>query len=132
MIAELITRVFAARDMAQREHWLTRSKSEHDTLGEFATDVVAALDAVVECYIGMFGVPEMDLYAAWCGKALALSHARSGASAILSGYMGKNDSFDRAIAAFSVAYADQNEKDHIALDRAVRKGKVKAEFEADR
>ncbi|PWB78893.1 MAG: DUF2252 domain-containing protein, partial [Holophagae bacterium] len=46
-----------------------------------------------------------------------------------SGYMGKSDAFDRAIAAFSVAYADQNEKDHAALERAVRKGKVKAVFE---
>jgi hypothetical protein len=47
-------------------------------------------------------------------------------------YMGKSDAFDRATAAFSVAYADQNEKDHAALDRAVRKGKVKAVFEAER
>ena len=65
----------------------------------------------------------MDLYATWCGRALALSHARSGSSAMLSGYMGKSDAFDKAIAAFSVAYADQNEKDHAALDRAVRNGK---------
>ena len=36
--------------------------------------------------------------------------------------MGKSDAFDQAIAAFSVAYADQNEKDHAALDRAVRRG----------
>ena len=73
--------------------------------------------------------PEMDLYATWCGRALALSHARSGSSAMLSGYMGKSDAFDEAIAAFSMAYADQNEKDHAALERAVRKGKVKAVFE---
>ena len=52
----------------------------------------------------------------WCGRALALSHARSGSSAMLSGYMGKSDAFDKAIAAFSMAYADQNEKDHAALD----------------
>ncbi len=48
---------------------------------------------------------------------------------MLSGYMGKSDAFDQAIADFSVAYADQNEKDHAALDRAVRTGKVKAVFE---
>jgi len=72
---------------------------------------------------------EMDIYAGWCGKALALSHARTGNAAALSGYMGKSDVFDRAIAAFSVAYADQNERDHAALDRAVRSGKVKAVFE---
>jgi hypothetical protein len=34
-----------------------------------------------------------------------------------------------AIADFSMAYADQNEKDHAALARAVRSRKVKAEFE---
>jgi hypothetical protein len=48
---------------------------------------------------------------------------------MLSGYMGKSDAFDEAIATFSMAYADQNEKDHAALARAVRSGKVKAEFE---
>jgi uncharacterized protein (DUF2252 family) len=77
-----------------------------------------------------FGKTEMAIYAGWCGKALALAHARSGDSAMLSGYMGKkSDAFDRAIASFSFAYADQNEKDHAALARAVRKGKVKAVFE---
>ena len=75
---------------------------------------------------------ELDLYATWCGRALALSHARSGSSVTLSAYMGKSDTFDRAMAAFSVAYADQNEKDHAALDQAVRKGKVKAVFEDER
>jgi predicted alpha/beta hydrolase len=71
----------------------------------------------------------MGLYATWCGRALALSHARSGFSTMLSGYMGKSDAFDQAIAAFSMAYADQNEKDYAALERAVRKGMVKAVFE---
>jgi uncharacterized protein (DUF2252 family) len=78
-----------------------------------------------------FGQAEMDIYAYWCARALALSHARSGNSAMLSGYMGKSDAFDKATAAFSLAYADQNESDHAALDRAVRKGKVKAVFEGD-
>jgi uncharacterized protein (DUF2252 family) len=86
-------------------------------------------DVKISVRVESFGRPEMDLYATWCGRALALSHARSGTSALLSGYMGKSDAFDQAIAAFSVAYADQNEKDHAALDRAVRKGTVKAVFE---
>ena len=38
--------------------------------------------------------------------------------------------FDQAIAEFSVSYADQNEKDHSALERAIQKGKVKAVVEA--
>jgi hypothetical protein len=75
---------------------------------------------------------EMDIYARWCGRALALSHARSGSPSTINGYMGKSDVFDKAIASFSGAYADQNEKDHAALDRAVRSGKLKAVFENDR
>ena len=86
-------------------------------------------DIKISVRVESFGRAEMDLYATWCGRALALSHARSGSSATLSGYMGKSDVFDRAIAAFGTAYADQNEKDHDALERAVRKGKVKAVFE---
>ena len=89
-------------------------------------------DIKISIRVETFGAPELDLYATWCGKALALSHARSGSSALLSGYMGKSDTFDKAIAAFSLAYADQNESDHAALERAVRKGKVKAVFEEDR
>jgi uncharacterized protein (DUF2252 family) len=86
-------------------------------------------DIKISIRVETFGVPEMGIYAGWCGRALALSHARSGSPAALSGYMGKSDAFDRAIAAFSVAYADQNERDHAALKRAVEKGKVKAVFE---
>jgi uncharacterized protein (DUF2252 family) len=79
--------------------------------------------------VEIFGRVEMEFYATWCGKALALSHARSGNSAMISGYVGKSDTLDKALAAFAKAYADQNEKDHAALARAVRKGKVKAVFE---
>ena len=67
-----------------------------------------------------------------CGRALALSHARSGSSALLSGYMGKSDEFDQALASFSLAYADQNEKDHAALKRAIHNGKIKAQFEEEK
>jgi len=89
-------------------------------------------DIKISLRVETFGPAEMKLYASWCGEALALSHARSGESAMLSGYMGKSEAFDRAIAAFSMAYAEQNEMDHSALERAVRKGKVKAIFEEDR
>ena len=86
-------------------------------------------DIKISLRVETFGQSEMEIYAGWCGRALALSHARAGKSVTLSGYMGKSDTFDRAIAAFSMAYADQAEKDHAALERAVRKGKVKAVFE---
>ncbi len=89
-------------------------------------------DIKISVRVETFGRAEMDLYAAWCGRALALCHARSGNSAILSGYMGKSDTFDRAIADFSLAYADQNESDHAALENAVKQGKVQAVFEEAR
>jgi uncharacterized protein (DUF2252 family) len=89
-------------------------------------------DIKISIRVETFGAPEMSLYATWCGRALALSHARSGSSALLSGYMGKSDEFDQALASFSIAYADQNEKDHAALKRAIRNGKIKAQFEEEK
>ena len=86
-------------------------------------------DIKISVRVETFRAREMDFYAAWCGRALALSHARSGAAATLSGYMGKSDAFDQAIAAFSMAYADQNEADHAALESAVREGRVEAVVE---
>jgi uncharacterized protein (DUF2252 family) len=89
-------------------------------------------DIKISIRVETFGAPEMNIYATWCGRALALSHARSGSPAVLSGYMGKSDEFDEAVASFSIAYADQNEKDHTALKSAIRKGKIKAQFEEEK
>ena len=52
--------------------------------------------------------------------------ARSGEAAKISGYLGKSDSFDEAIADFAKAYADQNERDHKNLVKAVREGRLQA------
>jgi uncharacterized protein (DUF2252 family) len=88
-------------------------------------------DIKISIRVESFGRTEMDLYATWCGRALALSHARSGSSTMLSGYMGKSEAFDKAIAAFSTAYADQNEKDHAAMARGIKKGTLQAVFEEE-
>ncbi len=88
-------------------------------------------DVKISIRVETFDAAAMDLYATWCGRALALSHSRSGFSAVLSGYMGKSEAFDEAITAFSMAYADQNEEDHAVLERAVRKGRLKATFEEE-
>jgi uncharacterized protein (DUF2252 family) len=86
-------------------------------------------DIKISIKVETFGRTEMLSYADWCGQALALSHARSGDSAVLSGYMGSSDTFDQAIAGFSLAYADQNEKDHATFIKAVKSGKIEAQFE---
>jgi uncharacterized protein (DUF2252 family) len=89
-------------------------------------------DIKISIRVETFGRMEMDVFAGWCGRALALSHARAGHPGILAGYMGKSDTFDQAIASFGMAYADQNERDHAALARAVKQGKVKAVIEENR
>jgi hypothetical protein len=86
-------------------------------------------DVKIKFAVETFQTAEMTLFADWCGYSLALSHARSGDSAVISGYLGKGDTFDKAIATFSIAYADQNEKDHAALKRAIHDGRVKAVVE---
>jgi hypothetical protein len=82
--------------------------------------------------VDTFGRDEMDIFAGWCGRALALSHARAGSSSMIAGYLGKSDAFDEAMVKFSLAYADQNEQDHAAFRRAVKSGKVDAEFESEK
>jgi len=66
-------------------------------------------------------------YCELCGWALARAHARSGDPAQISGYLGLNDTFDRAIASFAETYADQTERDHAALLGAVQAGRIPIE-----
>src|SRR5262249_52001193 len=67
------------------------------------------------------------LYARVCATALARAHARWGDRIAMAAYLGKGDSFDRGVAAFAAAYADQNERDYEALRRAVRQGRLPVE-----
>jgi hypothetical protein len=86
-------------------------------------------DVKIKFAVETFEAARMALFTQFCGYSLALSHARSGEPALISGYLGKSDTFDKAVAAFSFAYADQNESDHAALKRAIRDGKVEAVVE---
>jgi uncharacterized protein (DUF2252 family) len=72
---------------------------------------------------------QMKRYAEICGWTLARAHAKSGDAALISGYLGKSDTFDQAIGEFALAYADQNEKDYTALVAAVKAGRIKAHIE---
>ena len=67
------------------------------------------------------------IYAEICGWTLARAHARSGDSIAIAAYLGKSDAFDRAMGAFAEIYADQNERDYVALQEAVQSGLVVAE-----
>ena len=54
----------------------------------------------------------MTIYGQTCGWTLARAHARSGDRIAIAAYLGQSDAFDRAIADFSEAYADQNQHDY--------------------
>jgi Uncharacterized protein conserved in bacteria (DUF2252) len=69
-----------------------------------------------------------ELWARVCGWALARAHARSGDRVAIASYLGKSDVFDQALAKFSRLFADQNESDYDALRRAVRRGRLVADF----
>jgi hypothetical protein len=83
-------------------------------------------DSKISADIGAMRPADMTLYARLCASTLARAHARSGDASAIAGYLGSADTFDRAIAVFAEAYADQNERDHAALLDAVRGGRVKA------
>jgi uncharacterized protein (DUF2252 family) len=69
----------------------------------------------------------MAIYAQLCGWSLAKAHARSGDAIAIGSYLGGGESFDRALASFAEAYADQNERDYDALAAAVDAGRLPAE-----
>jgi uncharacterized protein (DUF2252 family) len=72
-------------------------------------------------------VPQgMATYGQLCGWTLARAHARSGDRIAIASYLGKGDSFDRAILEFSRAYADQNDRDYQQLAAAVKSGRITA------
>jgi hypothetical protein len=58
------------------------------------------------------------------GRLLARAHAKAGAAATISGYLGKGKPIDEAMERFAVAYADQTEADHARLVEAVQQARV--------
>ena len=70
----------------------------------------------------------LEAYGRVCGWTLARAHARSGDRIAIAAYLGRGDVFDRAMASFAEAYADQNEQDYRALQGAVASGRVAAEM----
>jgi uncharacterized protein (DUF2252 family) len=72
-------------------------------------------------------------YATVCGELLARGHARSGDVHLITGYLGagsRQDKFDRALAAFAEAYADQTEADWHALVASRKHASAKAKASA--
>jgi uncharacterized protein (DUF2252 family) len=70
----------------------------------------------------------LHAYTRACGWSLARMHARSGYRLAIAAYLGPGSNFEKAIARFSAAYADQNERDYQRLADAVTSGEIAAEF----
>ncbi len=83
------------------------------------------LSALVETY----DAEMLTIYARLCGWALARAHAKAGDPWTISGYLGKQDQFDKAMGRFALAYADQAERDHASLKAAVRAGIIDVQMD---
>jgi uncharacterized protein (DUF2252 family) len=68
----------------------------------------------------------MELYGQICGRTLARAHARSGDRIAIATYLGGSPAFEQAIVSFAETYADQNERDYVALQQAVAKRRITA------
>ena len=68
----------------------------------------------------------MGLYARLCGWTLARAHARSGNRIAIASYLGKGETFERAMSDFAEVYADQNEADYREFEAAISEGRLKA------
>ncbi len=68
----------------------------------------------------------LGIWGQLCAWTLAHGHARSGDCIAIAAYLGQSDTFDRAIASFAEAYADQNESDYVLFRKAVKAGRITA------
>ena len=100
------SRHYYVRQLADMKGGLTFNEGDREALGDLAK------------YCGL------------CGWALALAHAKSGNSAMISGYCGTGDALPDAIGKFSLAYLEQTERDHAALAAAARRGRIPVAEEA--
>jgi uncharacterized protein (DUF2252 family) len=94
---------------------------EHDFYVRQLWDWKASID------LSTIGESGLHAYTRACGWSLARVHARSGDRLAIAAYLGAGSGFDKAIARFSAAYADQNEHDHERLADAVATGEIAAE-----
>ena len=68
----------------------------------------------------------LKIWGQLCAWTLAHGHARSGDCIAIAAYLGQGDTFDRAMASFAEAYADQNESDYMVFRKAVKAGRITA------
>ena len=93
--------------------WARGTAGAHDYYVRQMWDMKGSAD------VESFSPRELRRYATACGWTLAHAHCRTGSASAISGYLGDDDTFDRAIAEFGVAYADLADADYAAFKSAV-------------
>jgi uncharacterized protein (DUF2252 family) len=81
-------------------------------------------DGKASATVEEMGPKALTRYARLCGAVLARAHARSGDATAITGYLGDDDTFDRAITTYAVDYARRNEQDHAAILNAIATGEL--------
>ncbi len=84
-------------------------------------------DGKMSAQIELMEPEALGIYGEICASTLARAHARSGDRVAISSYLGTGSAFDRAIASFAVAYADQNQRDYEAVVAAIKSGELEAD-----
>ena len=84
-------------------------------------------DMKASAEMGLLGTRQFTRYVDVCSWCLADAHARSGDPVAIAAYLGKSSAFERAMAAFAVAYARQTKADWQALTAAIAGGRIEAQ-----
>lgn len=85
-------------------------------------------DVKLTPFLETYDAGVLAIYGKMCGWVLARACHGRGSMAI-AGYLGKSDRFEEAMGKFGLAYADQAERDHAALQAAVRAGLIEVQPE---
>ncbi len=67
-----------------------------------------------------------ETYLKVCAVCLARAHGRTGDAAMISSYIGRGNPLVEGMTNFAIRYADQTEKDHEALVKAIASGEIQA------
>ena len=100
--------------------WAHTAQSGHDYYWRQLKDMKGSAD------VETMSADRLGRYARLCGWTLARAHARSANVEVIAGYLGKSDSFDQAIGAFAVSYAEQNQHDYETFQIAINEGQIQA------
>ncbi len=79
----------------------------------------------------LLSASHLDDYARLTGALLARAHSRSIDPRVLAAYLEDGKEFDSAIETFSMAYAEQVDRDHAEFVRLIEEGRIPAESESE-